>query len=243
MNTKMKVLSLALVGLCGFAGSAIAACPAGPTTAEGGAWNASSHLNGTLAISTPGLDGTECKLDAQLTVNGPGGSAFVRDNSPATEPRYRAQFVINTDSITALNSIQSSQVFSATTDTAVSGVSQLVRLNIFGNLAGSQKLLGIVTACTGQPSNICSDTVPLAAGNNTVEIDWDKAAGSLKVWVNNNVEATPSKTITANNAAWSGVDFATLGLSSASAGFRGVALNKIVSFDRFDSRRQTFIGF
>ena len=37
MNTKMKLLSLALVGLCGFAGSAMAACPAGPTTADGGA--------------------------------------------------------------------------------------------------------------------------------------------------------------------------------------------------------------
>jgi hypothetical protein len=137
------------------------------------------------------------------------------------------------------------KIFAATTDTAVSGVSELVRLNLFGNLAGTQKLLGIVTACTGQPSNICSDTVPLAAGNNTVEIDWNKTAGYLKVWVNHNTEAAFDKNITANNAAWSGVDFAVLGLSSASAGFRSptVGLNKIVSFDRFDSRRQTFIGF
>jgi hypothetical protein len=243
MNAKMKVLSLALVGLCGYAGSALAVCPTGPTTAEGGAWTSSSHLNGTLAITTPGLDTSECKLESKLTVNGPGGTAFVRDNSPATEPRYRAQFIVNTDSITSLNSIQSAQIFSATTDTAVSGVSQLVRLNVFGNLAGSQKLLGIVTACTGQPSNICSDTVQLAAGNNRVEIDWNKASGYLKVWVNHNVEGSPDKNITANNAAWSGVDFATLGLASASAGFRTVALNKVVSFDTFDSRRTTFIGF
>ncbi len=34
MNTKMKVLSLAIVGLFGFAGSALAACPAGPTTVD-----------------------------------------------------------------------------------------------------------------------------------------------------------------------------------------------------------------
>ena len=59
MNAKMKVLSIALVGLCGFAGSAMAACPAGPTTAEGGAWTSKAVLppsTSALAIATPGLD-------------------------------------------------------------------------------------------------------------------------------------------------------------------------------------------
>ena len=221
----------------------MAACPAGPDQANGGAWSTKSALGGSLTITSPGLDGSECKLDAAITLNGPGVNAFVRDNSPATETRYRAQFLVNTDSISSLNSIQSVKLFAATSDTAVNGVSELVRLNLFGNLAGTQKLLGIVTACDGQPSNICSDSVPLAAGTNTVEIDWNKTTGSLKVWINNNVEASPNKTIAANNGAWSGVDYAVLGLSTASAGYRGVALNKAISFDKFDSRRQTFIGF
>ena len=67
MNTKMKLLSLAVVGLCGFAGSALAACPAGPTTAEGGAWGSKSVLGGAIAISTPGYESSECKMDASIT--------------------------------------------------------------------------------------------------------------------------------------------------------------------------------
>jgi hypothetical protein len=84
----------------------------------------------------------------------------------------------------------------------------------------------------------------LTAGNNTVEIDWVKgAAGSLKVWVNNNVEANPTvPAITGDSSAWGGVDFAVLGLSAPSTGFRTSHLNQVVNFDRFDSRRQTYIG-
>ena len=51
MNTKMKVLSLALVGLAGFAGSAMAACPNGPTVAEGRAWSSKTVLPATSALS------------------------------------------------------------------------------------------------------------------------------------------------------------------------------------------------
>jgi hypothetical protein len=243
MNAKMKVLSLALVGLCGFAGSAMAACPAGPDQANGGAWSTKSALGGSLTITSPGLDGTECKLDASITTNGPGVNAFVRDNSPNAEPRYRAQFMVNVDALGSMNSVQSVKVFGATTDTPANGVSDVVRLTLSGNLAGTQKLLGVFTACAGQPGNLCSASANLAAGANTVEIDWDRAAGKLRVWVNNNVEANANVTLNGDSSAWGGVDFAVLGLSAPSSGFRGAQLNKVVSFDRFDSRRQTFIGF
>jgi hypothetical protein len=244
MNTKMKLLSLALIGAFGYVGSAAAGtCPAGPTVPDGGAWSAASALGGALAITTPGLDGSSCKLDTSITTNGPGVNAFVRDNTPAAEPRYRAQFIINADATGALNSVQGVKIFGATTDTPANGVSDVVRMSLTGNLAGSQKLLGVFTACAGQPGSLCSASLPLAAGNNTVEIDWNQSAGELRVWVNNNVEASPDSTLSGDSSAWGGVDFAGLGLSAPNAGFRTAHLNQIISFDRFDSRRQTFIGF
>lgn len=249
MNTKMKVLSLALVGLAGFAGSAMAACPAGPTTAEGGAWTAKSNLGGAVAISTTGLDGSECKLDTSITTNGPGVNAFVRDDSPENEARYRAQFLVNADALGAQSSIQGAQVFGASTSAPANSVAIVARLAITGNLQSTGRILNITTACAGQPGNICSATTPLAAGVNTIEIDWKKgsaagtADGYLKVWVNNNNEAQPTVNLPSDSAVWGGVDFAGLGLSTVSPDFRAQHLNQIVNFDKFDSRRQTFIGF
>jgi len=246
MNAKMKVLSLALVGVFGYAGAAMADCPAGPTTADGGAWSAKSTLGGTLAVTGAnggGLDGSECRLDTQITTNGPGVNAFVRDDSPNNEPRYRAQFYVDADALGSLTTIQSVKVLGATTTAGAENLTDVVRLSILGNLSGSTKNLGIFTACSGQSGGQCSASTPLAAGVNKIEIDWNQAAGTLKVWVNSNTEATATTTVTGNSAPWGGVDFATLGLAAPSAGFRSAHLNQVVKFDRFDSRRQTFIGF
>jgi len=241
MNTKMKVLSLALIGAFGYVGAATAACPAGPTTAEGGAWSSKSTLGGALAISTPGFDGTECKLDASITINGPNMNAFVRDDTPSAEPRYRAQFSVDADQVSGLTSIQSVKVFSANSE---STGGELVRFNVLGNFAGTQTVLGIAAYCPGEVGDICSDSAILSAGVNKVEIDWDSASNSLKIWVNSNSEAAVTKTISTNvSSASTGVDFAVLGLAAPSAGFRANQLNKIISFDSFDSRRQTFIGY
>jgi hypothetical protein len=52
MNTKMKVLSLALIGAFGYVGSAAAGtCPAGPTVPEGGAWTSSFVAGGSSICS------------------------------------------------------------------------------------------------------------------------------------------------------------------------------------------------
>jgi hypothetical protein len=244
MNTKMKTLSLAVLGLVGFAaaGSAMAGtCPSSLVPP----WSSTSSLGGSLSSVAGGLDGSACKLATSITLNGPGVNAFVRDNTPANEQRYRAQFIVNADALGAVNSIQSVKVLGASTDAPANGVSDNVRLTLFGNISGTTKVLGVFTVCAGQPGNLCSATANLVAGNNTVEIDWVKgAAGTLKVWVNNNVEGTPTVSLTGNDSsAWGGVDFATLGLSTPSSGFRSAHLNQVVNFDRFDSRRQTFIGF
>lgn len=142
MNTKMKVLSLALIGLVGYAGSAAAGCPATPVPP----WSSQSALGGAVAISATGLDGSACKLDASITTNGPGVNAFVRDDTPAGEPRYRAQFLINADALGSQNSIEGSQILGASTSTPANGVSIVARLTLTGNLAGDTRILNIFTA-------------------------------------------------------------------------------------------------
>ncbi len=238
----MKKLSVAILGLAGFAfaGMAAAACP----TDSVPPWSSKSMLGGNLTISTPGFGGTECKLDAKIVTNAPNVAAFVRDNSPANELRYRAQFTINADALGSLNAIQTVKVFGASTDNAPTGFgNEVVRIGLFGNVTGSQKFLSVFTACAGVVGGLCNSSVPLAAGNNVVEFDWNQAAGSFKLWVNNNTEASATLTIPADSTGWSGVDFAVLGLSGPSAGFRAAHLNQVVSVDQFDSRRQTFIGY
>jgi hypothetical protein len=239
MNAKMKVLSLALIASFGYVGAAAAACPAGPTTAEGGAWSSSSVLGGSLAITTPGLDASECKLDASIVSTG-FGSAYVRDETPASETRYRAKFIVDTSNLTGLNSLQSVRLLSANTETPYLSIGEAVRVSVFGNVSGTSQSLSIAAGCEGQPSNLCSTNIALSGpGVHTVQIDWQQA-GSVSVWVDNTNEALPDATLTGNTAGWV-VDYAVLGLSTPSPGFRTAQLNKVVSFDQFDSRRQTFI--
>ena len=132
MNTKMKVLSLALVGLCGYAGSALAVCPAGPAISQGGAWSAVNALGGTAVIATPGYAGTACRLDSTLTGD-TSSFATVEDDSPSAEPRYRAAFIINTDTLTTIGAIDAAYVFSAT-----SSAGPQIQLSIVGDGTGGR---------------------------------------------------------------------------------------------------------
>lgn len=233
------MLGLGALAAFGFASSAFAQCP----TSAVPPWSSQSAIGGAVAIVSGGYDGTSCRMTATLTSTLTTASAFVRDNTPADEPRYRGQFLINADNLTGQTLTQSVKIFSAATDAPANGVSEVIRFTTFGNIAGTVRTLGIFTACASDPSGQCSASITLPAGTNRVEFDWQKgASGLLNVWLNNTTEASPDRTISVNNSAWGGVDFAVLGLSTASAGFRSGQTNRAVGFDEFDSRRQTFIG-
>lgn len=233
------MLGLGALAAFGFASSAFAQCPSSPVPP----WSSQSALGGTVAIVSGGYDGTSCRMNATLTSSLTTASAFVRDNTPEDEARYRGQFLINADNLTGQTLTQSVKIFGAATDAPANGVSEVVRFTLFGNIAGTVRTLGVFTACSSDPSGQCSQSITLPAGTNRVEFDWQKgAAGSLRVWLNNTNEGSPDITINADNSAWGGVDFAILGLSTASSGFRSGQTNRAVGFDEFDSRRQTFIG-
>lgn len=256
MNTKMKVLSLALVGTFGYVGAASAVCPTDPAQAGGGAWTNKFVNGGTsaLAINTPGYDGSECKLESALGNNG-GAQAQVMDDSPSDEPSYRAQFIIDAGALSGANGGSQAMVFAANPAAAHSGILQLVKV-VFGGSGGggatSGKKITFRVACEGGPGAVCGSapvTLPNQTGPNRVEIALTVGStGTFRYWVNDAAttgitEASgTSVTLTGGNAGWIGVDKALLGLASPTTAYRSVNTDAKAYFDQFDSRRTTFIG-
>ena len=54
--------------------------------------------------------------------------------------------------------------------------------------------------------------------------------------------AAPPGTASVDTTGWSGITGTNLGLFSTTAAFRSALSGMTISFDQFDSRRQTFIG-
>ncbi len=110
---QMKALAVAVLGLAGLgmAGSAFAACP--DPTADGnqgyaqpdGPWSGEVVTNSTIAAGTPGLAGTSCKMVVAFTPSGGvvagNSTAFVQDQSPNNEQRYRARFYVDFSGLAA----------------------------------------------------------------------------------------------------------------------------------------------
>jgi len=235
MNAKMNLLALALLGLAGYAGSAVAGCPSSPVPP----WTAAPALGGTVAIVTGGLDGSACSMTSALTGDS-SSFATVEDDTPTAEPRYRGAFMINADNVNTLSLVTASFVFTAS---SASGRAP-VALSIVGDGAGHVFLSYFVQNGTGT----LSGSTQLAAGANHVEFDYDNgsSAGSpgphFSLWVNSNTEGTPTvgpTTISSTGV----VDSAFLGLAGATQDWTGSFNGTTVGFDTFDSRRSSFIGF
>lgn len=252
MNTKMKVLSLALIGAFGYVGVASAACPAGPTTTDGGAWTSQSVLPPTtssLAIASPGLDSSECKLSSSL---GPSltASAFVRYNHAAPEPSYRFQFLVDTNSLSSFSGADSVVLFQAPAGTAANGFNRLLRVSLVAGPAGAKRVRFAAQCGTGTFTCAQTYATDLQPGVNRVEgflTVGAGAAGELKYWVNaaagTSEPATSGSIANLDNSAWGGVSAAAMGLTAPSAAFKANHATQVVGFDTFDSRRTTYIGY
>lgn len=254
MNAKMKVLSLALVGLCGYAGSALAVCPAGPTIAEGGAWTSKaelpSHAGSPLNIVAGGLDASACKLTASLQANATSAAATVRYNHAAPEPSYRFQFLVDTTSLTAFSASTNVALLQGPASTVANGSNNLLRVTLIpGTAAGTNRVRFIAQKGSIPFTAAQSSPADLPAGIHRIEGKLTVgagAAGTLTYWIDAAAGTTePAATgsiASLDNAAWGGVNAVVLGLSSPAAGFASAHGGETVSFDTFDSRRQTYIG-
>lgn len=231
MNTKMKVLSLALVGAFGYVGAASAACP----TSAVPPWTSDFALGGTLAIASPGYAGTECRLDSALTGDST-SFATVQDDTPNAEPRYRAQFILNADNLTNLGVVDAAVVFSATSSSGPQ-----IQISIVGDGVGG-RLVTFVVPNSSAPGGSDVQSFPLTTGENHIEFDLDNS-GHFSAWVNNNNEASPTYTTSSFNNGGATIESAFLGMAAPTPGYLANFNGVTVGFDQFDSRRQSFIGF
>ncbi|MEZ5462441.1 hypothetical protein [Dokdonella sp.] len=246
----MKTLAMAVVGLVGFgaAGAAMAQCP----TSLSPPWSLTLQLQGTVSSQTGGYDSTPCRLRTALNQNSsPAAKAGVLDQTPASETRYRAQFIVDASGITLTAANRAATVFNVIgTGTAPGGTGNLVQAFLRGN--GTAASLRFLVGDTNQGSlyQIVDVALPNQAGANRVEIDLTVAAGtgSMRYWVTDVATSTsdgsPTGTVSnLANSVWTGVDQVVLGLAGASTFWRQNFTNtNYVYFDQFDSRRQTFIG-
>ncbi|QBB71363.1 hypothetical protein ELE36_13930 [Pseudolysobacter antarcticus] len=248
---KMKSLALAVLGLASFAvaGSAFAVCPAVAALPWSG--GASALGGGTLAVSGTGLDGSACKLDATLGTDS-ADQATVTDTSPANEPRYRFQFLVNASALGALASTDSVNLLTTSGATTVHGRRGIIAVNLVPAASGNR--LSFNWSCNNGTTYRCTATtgaITLAAGVNRIEFDvlmaTSGANGSIRYWINapsGTTEPAVSGSVTGiDNSAWVGAKTTTMGLASPSPTQSSGHSGQIVSFDTFDSRRQTYIGY
>ena len=244
MNAKMKVLALALIGLAGYAGSAVAGCPSSPVPP----WSSTSVLppsTSSFQIAAGGLDGSACKSTSSL---GPSltASATVRDDTPNAEPRYRFQFLVDGDALGTFSTTDSVVVFSAPATTATNGVPRLLRVSLVAGPGGAKRIRFIATCGSAPFTCAQSSSVDLLAGTNRVEGDYDTGAQTFRWWINaaaGTTEPAADGTIAIGDvSAWGGVDAGVLGLVAPSGSFKNNHATQPASFDTFDSRRTTYIG-
>ncbi|MGH8173595.1 MAG: hypothetical protein ACREPX_10625 [Rhodanobacteraceae bacterium] len=250
MNTKMKVLSLALLGLVGYAGSAAAGCPGSPVPP----WTTLTELGtgSAFAIVAGGLDSSACSATSTLGASVT-AAATVTDETPANEPSYRFQFLIDPDALGPLaGATESVSVFRANAAAAANGRINMLTVFLQAGPAGAKRLR-FVASCNTPPAFVCAQsfTTDLPAGVTRVEgrltTPASTPAAQLDYWVNaaqGTSEPAASGTIAAlDNGAWVGVKTAIMGMSGPTTPFAAAHGGQAVGFDTFDSRRATYIGW
>jgi hypothetical protein len=253
MNTKMKVLSLALLGLCGYAGSAMADCPSGPTIAEGGAWTSKFVSSGSAFNIVPGgLEPTSpsaCKATSAIAAS-LAAAATVTDDSPNNEASYRFQFLVDPTAFGNFGLTDSVVLFRANSANAANGSNNLLTVYLVAGSGGTYRIR-FNAACSNAANNYrCAQTMPtnLPAGVTRVEGKLTVGAdGALTYWINAPQGTTePAETGSISgltNTDWVGVKRAILGLSGPTTSFKNAHAGQAAGFDAFDSRRQTYIGW
>ncbi len=241
--------------LLAFAASAQAQCPATPA-----AWSSFQAMNGgVVSITTPGLPTSAGTSTCKLTTVINSGSqqpqnvrAAVRDETPQTEPRYRARFAVDLRALTGLAGNQRVKVFNAQTLTPPTGGGiGVVQMKLRGGAGANPFELQSFASCfnSAQGDNRCRFSIPLSNAVHVIEFEWIRASstnatdGVIRWWVNSNNGNTPTGEITnLQNFGWSGIDQINMGLIRPNQNFINGQGNRQVHFDEFESRRQTFIG-
>lgn len=248
MNVKMKLLSLAVLGLTGMgmAGSAFATCANTTPFAAWSSWNGTKNLgaqSGGVTAAGNGLNGTSCSMASSFNIatlpGSNGAQAIVYDNSPQHEQTYRFRFYIDpTNIVSGLSTVNTVYAFRAVSTSAYGAsvpTSTIVSMQLLGQ--GGKVTLSTGAACSSGDANTTKvgNTCFSTAGNLTlpspstsgVRIEGQvilgaTGTGQVNVWIGSNVNpAAPDQTINVDNSAWSGTTGAADGVKQASLGLFG----------------------
>jgi len=189
-----------------------------------------SSVTNSSALSFSASGKTGCGMQVNITSNSP---AYVRDDTPNLETRYRARFYFNPNGIVmAKNNIHA--LFGGYTGQNANTL--VIELRKNGN--SFQVRAGLLLDARGKWSY--SGWSTLSNSWTSIEFDWRAATslgannGGLTLWLN----GTQVANLTGIDNDQQKVDWVTLGaVSGIDSGTRGTYY-----FDEFESRRQTYIG-
>jgi hypothetical protein len=193
------------------------------------AWTANKPDAGDLSVSAAaalvGSNGMQAVIDDTVTI-------FVTDDTPNAEPRYRARFYFDPNSIT-MASGNAHFIFNG-----LMGTSTAVTRVEFRNSAGAYQIRGNLVNDAGTWLNTSWFTITDAS--HSIELDWRAATGAgannggLTLWIDGVQQAD----LTGVDNDTRRIDRARLGaVAGMDAGTTGTYY-----FDAFESRRQDYIG-
>jgi uncharacterized protein YjiK len=193
------------------------------------AWSSSTTDGGDLTVNTAaalvGGSGLQAVIDDNVSI-------FVTDDTPNAEPRYRARFYFDPNSIPMANG-NAHFLFEGFVGTSTK-VLQVEFRRSSGNYQLRARLLNDSTTWTN------TNWFTITDGSHFVEVDWRAATaagannGSLTLWLDGIQKAN----LTGVNNDTRRIDRIRLGaVAGIDTGTRGTYY-----FDTFESRRQTYIG-
>lgn len=193
-------------------------------------------LGGTVVWSE---DAEGCGLDSTITLNSNFSAAAAHVARRDAELPLRLSFRVDLSALQGQNLIQSTSIVAGVAEEAVISGSasnaDLFRLMVYGNVAGTTRLLGVSAACEDSPGLMCSASAPLTNDQPTIGLDWVPGiGGQLRVWIDTPFSDAPTVALPSSNAAWAGIQRLVLGLSSVSVPFAANQVNRTVRFDQIE---------
>jgi hypothetical protein len=191
------------------------------------AWTTTANPSALTFPNSGGKSG--CYMQVNITSNNP---AYVRDNTPNMETRYRARFYFNPNGI-IMGKSDSHVIFSGYSATGASMLVIELRRN-----GSSLQIRGGLLSDKKKWSYTGWSTLP--SGWNAIELDWRAATGTtvnnggLALWLNGTRIGNISNTGNYQQK----VDWVALGAVSG----LDIATRGTYFFDEFESRRSAYIG-
>ncbi len=193
------------------------------------AWTSSTTDLGDLSVSISaaliGSQGMQAVIDDNNTI-------YVTDDTPNAEPRYRARFYFDPNSIPMANN-DAHFIFKGFVDTST----EVLRVE-FRNSSGAFQIRAALVDDGSNWTN--TNWFTITDASHSIELDWQAATGAgannggLTLWI----DGTQQASLTAIDNDTRRIDRARLGaLTGIDTGTRGTYY-----FDAFESRRSTYIG-